>query len=61
MNKRGIIGWATFFMFVFFVIACRQGEPTGDPKTPSNRPLPEIDRTEKDPKASPTPFVGDAG
>ena len=35
-----------------FVTACRQEEPTGDPKTPANSPIPKIERPEED-KGSP--------
>ena len=43
------------------VAACRTGDPTGDPKMPSNSPLPSIDKKE-DPPASPLPpLAKDAG
>ncbi|MBX3232785.1 MAG: hypothetical protein KIT84_43690 [Labilithrix sp.] len=45
--------------------ACRQEEPAGDPKTPANSPLPNIDKKDDDPKPAPTPslplFGDDAG
>ncbi|MBX3201466.1 MAG: hypothetical protein KF894_25240 [Labilithrix sp.] len=60
--KRRIFGMAACITaLVLLAIACRQGEPTGDPKTPANSPIPEIDRTEEEPKAPPTPDLGDAG
>jgi hypothetical protein len=62
VNQRRIIGGAVVFAaLVVTGIACRQGEPNGDPKIPTNSPIPEVDRTERDPKASPTPKIGDAG
>ena len=44
-------------------IACRQDEPAGDPKTPANSPIPEIDKKD-DAKPPPTPklpLTADAG
>jgi hypothetical protein len=42
--------------------ACRQEEPAGDPKTPPNSPLPEIDKKDNDPKTGPKlPSLRDAG
>jgi len=42
--------------------ACRQGDPTGEPKTPPNLPFPQVDKKEPDPKSAPTlPGPGDAG
>ena len=43
----------------FVAMACR-GEPTGDPKTPANSPIPEVDRKDPDTAKSPTLMV-DAG
>ncbi|MBX3204787.1 MAG: hypothetical protein KF764_06945 [Labilithrix sp.] len=60
--KRRISGVAAFITALLLsAIACRQGEPTGDPRTPVNSPIPEIDRKEEEPKAPPTPSIGDAG
>jgi len=44
-------------------IACRRGEPTGDPKTPPNSPLPKVERTDDDTNgAEPrSPLAKDAG
>ena len=44
-------------------VACRQGQPTEDPKTPPNSPLPDIDRAEDDPNTSPPslPLGNDGG
>ena len=38
------------------------GEPSSDPKTPANSPLPEVERTDGDPKEPSKPtLLGDAG
>ena len=37
-------------------IACRQGQPSEDPKTPPNSPLPDIDRPEEEPNKGPPPL-----
>ena len=43
-------------------VACHQDEPAGDPKTPANSPIPEIDKKDNDPKPGPKlPSIGDAG
>jgi hypothetical protein len=45
-------------------IACREVQPpTGDPKTPPNSPIPDIDRKERDPMTDPKtpPSIGDGG
>jgi hypothetical protein len=42
--------------------ACRQTDPTIDPKTPANSPFPELDRREPDPKSGPPSLTSaDAG
>ena len=46
---------------VVLVVACRLGQPTGDPRTPPNSPIPVIDSTEKEPKTAPAPSGRDAG
>ena len=46
---------------VVTAIACRQGEPMGDPKTPVNSPIPNIDRKEPDPRTEPSSSIFDAG
>ena len=63
MNKRRIVGGAVFVsVLVAMGVACRQGVPSDDPKTPANSPIPEIDRKDQDPKTAPTPdVVGDGG
>ncbi len=44
------------------VFACRQDEPAGDPKTPANSPLPNLDKKDEDPKSGPKlPSLVDAG
>ena len=42
------------------VIACRGTDPSGDPKTPPNSPLPDIERPEEPKGPLPSP-VGDGG
>jgi hypothetical protein len=43
------------------IVACREGAPSGDPKTPANSPIPEIDRKEPDPTRAPSLNLSDAG
>jgi hypothetical protein len=54
-----------FGMLVVFAgaIACRQGDPSTEPKTPPNSPIPKIEPPEesKAPPPSPLPFAGDGG
>lgn len=59
--RRATAATLTTFWIVLTAIACRQGEPMSDPKMPSNSPVPEIDRSERDPKTAPSPQLGDAG
>lgn len=61
--RMGIMAGALLGALVVTGIACRQEGPTEDPKTPPNSPIPDIDRKDEDPKASPAPApgVGDAG
>jgi hypothetical protein len=40
-------------------IACRQ--PTGDPKTPPNSPIPTIDRKDEPTTSPPSPLLGNDG
>ena len=66
MDKRRWFGvGALLGALVVTGIACRQQGPTGDPKTPPNSPIPDIDRQDDDTKASPAPVpvpgAGDAG
>lgn len=42
-------------------VQCREGSPTGDPKTPPNTPIPDIDQRERDPKGPTVPSLFDAG
>lgn len=52
----------SFSMFVIIAMACRTGEPSSDPKTPANSPIPKVERTDDDPKEPPKPgLFGDAG
>ena len=62
-GRTGIKAVALAAALVVTGIACRQKGPTEDPRTPPNSPIPEIDRTDEDPKASPAPIpgAGDAG
>lgn len=49
---------------VAIAVACRQREPSGDPKTPPNSPLPKIERPddEEDTSSPPAPTLApDAG
>lgn len=61
--RMGIKAGALVGALVVTGIACRQKGPTEDPRTPPNSPIPEIDRKDEDPKASPAPIpgAGDAG
>jgi len=36
----------------FVAIACRQGEPSSDPKTPANSPLPKLPTKDPEPGGS---------
>jgi hypothetical protein len=49
-------------LIVLGALACRQGDPSIDPKTPPNSPIPtKVDRPD-DPKSSPPPrIISDAG
>ncbi len=56
--------WIAIFFAVataVFVVACRQEDPMGDPKTPANSPLPKLEPKEPDTKPSRLPSLGDAG
>lgn len=56
------LGFGMLFVFAG-AIACRQGDPATEPKTPPNSPIPKVDPSE-DPKpepASPLPFGRDGG
>ena len=59
VKKERLIGMGAWFLCLAIAsgVSCRQGEPTGDPKTPANSPLPKLDRKDLDPSSSP----GDAG
>jgi hypothetical protein len=60
--KRLSVGILLSSIFVLVAIACRTGEPSSDPKTPANSPLPKVERTDDDPKEPPKPpLLGDAG
>jgi hypothetical protein len=43
------------------VMACREGGPAGDPKTPANSPIPKIERKEPEPAPAPKPSLLDGG
>jgi hypothetical protein len=62
MRRRLALFLAFAFGGALAVGACRQDEPAGDPKTPPNSPLPEIDKKDDGPKPRPKlPSLGDAG
>jgi hypothetical protein len=54
-------GVAALLAIAALAFHCREGAPTGDPKTPPNSPLPEIDQRERDPRGPATPSLFDAG
>lgn len=63
-RARSILVVTSLLLVLVAAGACRQDEPAGDPKTPANSPLPNIDKREDDPKTAPTPklpLFGDAG
>jgi hypothetical protein len=64
-KRRGVVTRFFFGMLAVAMaaIACRQGQPTEDPKTPPNSPLPDIDRPEEEPSPGPPalPLGPDAG
>lgn len=44
-------------LLVACAFACRTGEPSSDPKTPANSPIPKLEPKDPDSK----PIFGDAG
>jgi hypothetical protein len=61
-GKAGVA--ACLAALVVLGFACREGEPTGEPKTPPNSPLPKIERKDDrdENKPAPSPIhIGDAG
>jgi|GEM_PF-5968725 len=60
MNKllaRAVLAAAV----VLGAIACREGVPTGDPKTPANSPIPDIDKKDDPSSSPPSPLTRDGG
>jgi hypothetical protein len=52
-----------FGMLVVFAgaMACRQGDPSSEPKTPPNSPIPKIEPSEESKPPPPSPFTLDGG
>ena len=65
MQSLAVLVYTVIDIYTWIVIAsaiaCRENVPSGDPKTPANSPIPNIDRKESDPKGPPSPSIADAG
>ena len=62
VSQRSFVPTFALLLAAFAGNACRTGEPSSEPKTPANAPLPPFDRKEPDsPDAKRSPLLRDAG